>query len=370
MTETNRLLEIEALGQSVWLDNLSRQLLDDGDLSRLIEADGLSGVTSNPSIFEKSIGHSNRYDDMVRELAGAHDEPQEIFEELAYHDIRDAADLLRPVFERTAGQDGYISFELPASLAHDTNGSVDAAQRYRGAIDRPNLLIKVPGTEAGVATFEELTALGINVNVTLLFAVPRYEEIAEAYLRGLERRVQLGEPVDRSASVASFFVSRVDTKIDAALEHLGRSELRGRAAVANAKLAYESFTRIFSGPRWEALTAHGANLQRPLWGSTSTKNPDYPDTLYVDELIGPNTVNTMPDETLAAARDHATPARTVDQDLEGAHETMRAVRAAGVDVDDIVLHELVDEGVKAFADAYDLLISTLTEKARELAPAS
>ncbi|MDQ6804095.1 MAG: transaldolase [Actinomycetota bacterium] len=366
----NRLREIEALGQSVWLDNLNRHLLDDGELGRLIEEDGLSGLTSNPTIFEKSIGHSDRYDDLVRDLARELDDPQEIFEQLAYRDIRDAADQLRSIFERTTGQDGYVSFELPSSLAHDAEGSVAAAQKHQRAIDRANVLIKVPGTEAGVEAFEQLTALGINVNVTLLFAVSRHEEIAEAYVRGLEQRVARGEPVDRSASVASFFVSRVDTKIDAQLERLGRSELRGRAAVANAKLAYESFRRIFSSPRWEALAEHGANLQRPLWGSTSTKNPDYPDTMYVDELIGPDTVNTMPDETLAAARDHATPARTVDRDLEGAHRTMEAVREAGIDVDDIVLRQLVDEGVRSFSDSYESLLSTLEQKARELAPAS
>jgi transaldolase len=367
---SNRLLQIEAFGQSVWLDNLSRQLLDEGELGSLIEQDGLTGLTSNPSIFEKSIGHSDRYDEMVRELSRESDDAQEIFEQLAYRDIRDAADLLRPVFGRTGGQDGYVSFELPASLAHDADSSVLAAQKHRSAIDRPNLLIKVPGTEAGVTAFEQLTALGVNVNVTLLFAVPRYEEIAEAYLRGLERRVERGEPVDGSASVASFFVSRVDTKIDAELERLARPDLCGRAAVANAKLAYESFQRIFSGPRWERLAAQGANVQRPLWGSTSTKNPAYPDTLYVDELIGPDTVNTMPDGTLAAARDHATPARTVDRDLEAAHATMNAVREAGVDVDHIVLRQLVDEGVKAFGDAYDSLLATLEEKARALAPSA
>jgi transaldolase len=364
----NRLREIEALGQSVWLDNLNRHLLDDGELSRLIEEDGLSGVTSNPTIFERAIGHSDRYDDLVLELARELDDPQEIFEQLAYRDIRDAADLLRPIFEQTGGQDGYVSFELPASLAHDAQGSVAAAQKHQRAINRANLLIKVPGTEAGVDAFEELTALGVNVNVTLLFAVSRYEEIAEAYLRGLEQRVERGEPVDGSASVASFFVSRVDTKVDAELERLGRSELRGRAAVANAKLAYEAFRRLFSGPRWDRLAARGANLQRPLWGSTSTKNPDYRDTLYVDELIGPDTVNTMPDETLAAARDHAIAARTVDRDLEGEHRNMEAVREAGVDVEDIVLHQLVDEGVQAFGDSYASLLETLDQKARELAP--
>ncbi|HEY2160398.1 MAG TPA: transaldolase [Solirubrobacteraceae bacterium] len=368
MNSPNRLLEIEALGQSVWLDNLTRQLLDDGDLGRLIDRDGLSGVTSNPTIFERGIGHSDRYDDAIRELSRELDDPQEIFEQLAHRDVRDAADLLMPMFEQTGGVDGYVSFELPASLAHDADGSVAAALTHRGAIDRANVLIKVPGTEAGVAAFEQLTALGVNVNVTLLFAVSRYEEVAEAYLRGLEQRVTRGEPVDRSASVASFFVSRVDTKIDAELERLGRPELRGRAAVANAKLAYESFGRIFSGPRWERLAARGANVQRPLWGSTSTKSPDYPDTLYVDELIGPHTVNTMPDATLAAARDHASPARTVDRDVDGAHEAMRAVCEAGVDVERIVLDELVMEGVEAFADSYASLLSTLERKARALAP--
>jgi transaldolase len=369
-TSPNRLRAIEALGQSVWLDNLSRDLLDDGELRRLIEEDGLSGLTSNPTIFERAIGHSERYDDIVRELARRLDDPQAIFEQLAYRDIRDAADLLRPAFERTGGQDGYVSFELPPSLAHDAAGSVAAAQHHRGAIDRANVLIKVPGTEAGVDAFEQLTALGLNVNVTLLFAVARYEEIAGAYLRGLEQRVERGEPIDRSASVASFFVSRVDSKVDAELERLGHPELRGRAAVANAKIAYESFRRLFSGPRWEKLAAHGANVQRPLWASTSTKNPDYPDTLYVDDLIGPDTVNTMPDGTLAAARDHATPVRTIDADLEGAHQTMEAVRQAGVDVDDIVLHQLVDEGVKAFGDSYASLLETLGHKAHQLAPTS
>jgi transaldolase len=370
MNSKNQLLAIEALGQSVWLDNLTRELLDGGELSRLIEFDGLSGVTSNPSIFERGIGHSDRYDDAIRALARENDDPQAIFEQLAYSDIRDAADLLRPAFEETRGQDGYVSFELPPSLAHDAERSVEEAQRHHRAIDRTNVLIKVPGTGAGVDALEQLTALGVNVNVTLLFAVSRYEEIAEAYIRGLERRVERGDPVDRSASVASFFVSRVDTKVDAELERRGRSELRGRAAVANAKLAYESFRRLFSGPRWERLAAEGANVQRPLWASTSTKNPDYPDTLYVDELIGPDTVNTMPDETLAAARDHATPARTVDRDVEGAHETMQAVRDAGVDVEQIVERQLVDEGVAAFAAAYDSLLGTLGQKATELTPAA
>ncbi|MBD0283708.1 MAG: transaldolase [Thermoleophilaceae bacterium] len=349
----NRLREIEALGQAIWIDNLNRQLLDDGTLRSLIDDDGLSGVTSNPTIFEKGIGQSERYDDALREAAGDSDDPQAIFERLAYADVRDAAELLQPVFEQTGGRDGYVSFELPASLAFDAEGSIEAATHHRDAIDRPNVLIKAPGTEPGVRAFEELTARGVNVNVTLLFAVERYREIAEAFLRGLERRLEAGEPIDRSASVASFFVSRVDTKVDKMLEEKGRADLRGRAAVANAKLADAAFREIFAGARWERLAAAGANVQRPLWGSTSTKNPDYPDTLYVDELIGPDTVNTMPDATIEAARDHATPERTVDRDVDAARELMGELEAAGVDLGDIVLRQLVDEGVQAFADSYD-----------------
>jgi len=366
----NRLREIEALGQAIWIDNLNRELLDGGGLQELIERDGLSGVTSNPTIFEKGMGQSDRYDDAFREVASETQDPQAIFEQLAYRDVRDAADLLRPVFEQTEGQDGYVSFELPAALAFDADGSIDAAQHHYDAINHENVLIKVPGTEPGVRAFEELTALGVNVNVTLLFAVERYREIAEAYLRGLERRLEAGEPIDRSASVASFFVSRVDSKVDQALEGTGREGLRGRAAVANAKLAYAAFQEIFSGERWERLSAAGANVQRPLWGSTSTKDPEYPDTLYVDSLIGPHTVNTMPDDTIAAAREHATPQRTLDRNVDAARELMQELNEAGIDLDDIVLRQLVDEGVQAFADSYNSLLETLERKAQDLAPAS
>src|SRR4051794_263509 len=269
----NHLREIEALGQSVWLDNISRQLLDGGTLRQLIEDDGITGVTSNPTIFEKAIGGSDRYDDALRQCAEEGLDARDTFFRLAFVDIRDGADLLRPVFEQTEGQDGYISFELPPELAYDADGSIEAAKRFRGEIDRPNVLIKVPGTAEGVTAFEELTAAGVSVNVTLLFAVKRYEEIAEAYVSGLERRSEAGEPIDRIASVASFFVSRVDSKVDAALEKAGNTELAGKAAIANARIAYESFERIFSGERWERLKAKGANVQRPLWASTSTKNP-------------------------------------------------------------------------------------------------
>jgi transaldolase len=366
---SNRLREIEALGQAVWIDNLNRQLLDGGTLRQLIEEDGISGVTSNPTIFEKGMGDSDRYDDAFREVAAETGDPQEIFEQLALRDVRDACDLLRPTFDETGGADGYVSFELPASLAFDADGSVEAALRLHGLIDRANVLIKVPGTAEGVQAFEELTARGVNVNVTLLFAVERYREVAEAYIRGLQRRADAGEPIERAASVASFFVSRVDTKVDAELERLGREDLRGRAAVANARIAYADFQEIFSGEAWERLAAAGARVQRPLWASTSTKNPDYRDTLYVDELIGPDTVNTMPDATIEAARDHATPERTVDRDVDDARALMSELREIGVDVDDIVMRQLVDEGVESFAKSYESLLETLERKAGELSPA-
>jgi transaldolase len=370
MTMSNKLHEIEALGQAIWLDNLHRGLLEDGDLRRLIEQDGLSGVTSNPTIFQKGMGQSDRYDDDFREAVGETDDPQRIFEQLAYKDVRGAADLLRGVFDRTGGQDGFVSFELPPALAFDADGSVEAAINYYKEIGRDNVFIKVPGTAEGVRAFEELTARGINVNVTLLFAVGRYREIAEAFIHGLERRAQAAEPIDRAASVASFFVSRVDTKVDKALEALDRTDLRGRAAVANARLAYQAFEEIFAGKRWEELVARGAHVQRPLWASTSTKNPEYKDTLYVDELIGPHTVNTMPDATIEASRDHATVARTVDQDLDQAHALVGELRQAGVDFDDIVSKQLVDEGVKSFADSYNELIDTIAEKSKRLAGVS
>ncbi|MBA3261028.1 MAG: transaldolase [Thermoleophilaceae bacterium] len=367
---SNKLREIEALGQAVWIDNLNRQLLDGGTLGELIEQDGISGVTSNPTIFEKGMGQSDRYDAAFREVAAETSDSQEIFEHLALSDVRDGADLLRPIFDETGGQDGYVSFELPASLAFDAEASIDTAQRLYTLIDRENVLIKLPGTEAGVEAFEELTVRGVNVNMTLLFAVERYREIADAYVRGLQRRVDAGEPIDRAASVASFFVSRVDTKVDAELERLGREDLRGRAAVANAKIAYADFQEIFSGDAWEPLHKAGGNVQRPLWASTSTKNPDYPDTLYVDELIGPDTVNTMPEATIEAARDHATPERTVDRDVDAARELVGELREIGVNFDDIVQRQLVDEGVDAFSKSYDSLLETLERKASELSAAA
>ena len=365
----NPLLAIRELGQSIWLDNISRELLDSGKLAQLIAEDGISGVTSNPTIFEKAIGHSELYDRGVS--AAAHDglDARAIFFRVAYADIRDGADLLRATYDAADGQDGHISFELPPELARDAAGSIEAAKRIKAEIDRPNVLIKVPATPEGVDAFRELTAAGVSVNVTLLFAVERYEEIANAWVDGLERRVAAGEPIDRLASVASFFVSRVDGKVDARLEQLGHSELQGIAAVANAKLAYRSFQRIFSGPRWEAIAAAGGHVQRPLWASTSTKNPAYPDTLYVDTLIGPDTVNTMPEVTIDATRERGHATRTIDVKVDTAAEHMAELERLGVDLDRILVHELVDEGVESFQKSFDSLISTIDAKARELAPA-
>jgi transaldolase len=361
---TNHLREIEAEGQAVWLDNISRALIEDGELERLVREDGISGVTSNPSIFDKAFGDSDRYDEGLRECAEKDMSPRDTFFELGFRDIRDGCDILRGVFDETEGKDGYVSFELPPELADDAQGSVEQAKAIKAKIDRPNVLIKVPGTEAGVEAFEELTAAGVNVNVTLLFDVKRYEKVAEAYIRGVERRVEAGEPVDKASSVASFFVSRVDGKVDKKLDEIGgHDELKGKAAVANARIAYESFKRLFSGERWEKLAEKGAAVQRPLWASTSVKNDAYPDTMYVDELIGPDTVNTMPDATIEAARDHATVARTVDKDLEAAHKLIDDIKEAGVDFEEIVGRELVDEGVEAFAKAFDSMIDTIEEKA-------
>ncbi len=364
---SNHLHEIQALGQSVWLDNISRALIEDGDLARLVE-DGVSGVTSNPTIFDKAMSDTDRYDAAFAEAMSAGlDDPREVFFRVGGADIRDACDILAPVYERSEGKDGHVSFELPPDVADDVQGSVEVAKRLHADIDRPNLLIKVPGTAAGVKAFEELTAAGVSVNVTLLFAVKRYEEVAEAYLSGLERRVAAGAPIDRIASVASFFVSRVDSKVDKALEGLGRNDLAGKAGIANAKLAYESFGRMFAGERWDELVSQGVNPQRPLWASTGTKNPDYPDTLYVDNLIGPHTVNTMPDATLAAARDHATPARTVDRDLDAAHALIAELRDIGVPFDRIVEQELTEEGLASFAKSFDSLIDTVGGQLRQTA---
>jgi transaldolase/transaldolase/glucose-6-phosphate isomerase len=351
--------QLHALGQSVWLDYIRRSLVRGGELERLIEQ-GLRGLTSNPAIFEKAIAGGNEYEDELRAVL-AHDPDlgaAAVFEKLAITDIREAADLLRPVYDESGGEDGYVSLEVSPHLAHDTAATVAEARRLWSEVDRPNLMIKVPATPAGTPAMAQLIAAGINVNATLMFSLAHYEAVARAYLEGLARAA---EPA-RLASVASFFVSRVDTLVDKQLDAMASPQaaaLRGRAAVANAKLAYQRFLDIFHGPDFEPLRRRGARVQRVLFGSTSTKDPTYRDVKYVEELIGPETINTIPPETLEAFLDHGRARITLTEDIDGARATLAGLRRAGIDMD-AVTEELQADGVKKFAEAYDKLLIAIT----------
>jgi transaldolase len=374
-TDTSRMHQLHALGQSVWLDYIRRGILENGELQRMIHDHDLRGVTSNPSIFEEAIGKSDDYADALELLAAEGAEPGEAFEALAVDDIQSACDLFRPVYDAAGGQDGFVSLEVSPLLATDTQGTVAEARRLWALVGRPNLMIKVPGTEEGVPAVEELLAEGLNVNITLLFSLAGYERVMEAFLRAMERRVAAGQPLERIASVASFFVSRVDVAVDAELqqrvdaggEDAERARaLLGRAAVANAKLAYARFREVFSGERWEKLRAAGAHVQRPLWASTSTKNPAYRDVIYVEELIGPDTVNTMPLATIEAFADHGEARRTVDADLELAHADLAGLKELGIDLD-AVTERLQVEGVEKFAKAFNQMISAVDQRLTRVA---
>jgi transaldolase len=364
---------ITALGQSLWLDYISRDLLRNGALQRLIE-EGITGMTSNPTIFHKSIAGGSEYDEEIAELAGRGLSAAEIYEQLAIADIGEAADQLRGVYNETHARDGFVSIEVNPHLARDTDGTIAEARRLFRTISRPNVMIKVPATEAGLPAITALIGAGINVNVTLIFSIAMYEKVMEAYIRGLERLQSTGRPLGLVASVASFFVSRVDTLVDEQIAALdaGRrdpqlAELRGTAAVANARLAYARYQEVFESPNFAPLRALGARPQRPLWASTGTKNQAYSPTKYVDELIGPNTVNTVPPQTLEAIRQQATPARTVDRDLAAAEQVMKRLAAAGVDMNAVTARLLTD-GVKLFADSFDGLLADLEAKRSRLAP--
>ncbi len=352
---SERLKALAAAGTSPWLDNIRRGWLRSGEFRSMVD-DGIVGVTSNPTIFQKAIADTADYDETIHELAASGVDATEAFFRLAIDDVGEAADQIRSVYDETGHLDGFVSFELPPGLANDTAGSIEAARSFAGRIGRPNIFIKIPGTPEGVPAIEQSIAAGINVNVTLLFSVERYTEIHEAFIRGLERRHREGLPIDDVHSVASFFVSRVDTAVDAALP--ADSPLRGRAAVANAKLAYQRFLEITGGDRWQTLAAAGARVQRPLWASTGTKNPAYSDVLYVDELIGPNCVNTMPEATIAAFSDHGTVGRTVDADVDGARAELAGIAAAGISLEQVT-HQLELDGVKSFADSFDSLVETI-----------
>ena len=355
----------EQQGQSAWLDNLRRDYLTSGKLIDIRES-GVRGLTSNPSIFQKAIGGSDDYDEQFREIAADDGPIIDDYWTLVIRDIHGACDVFSKVYDHSDGEDGYVSVEVAPDLAHDGPGTESAARDLHERIDRRNLMVKIPGTEEGLAPIEQMIAEGRNINVTLIFSLPRYAKVIDAYLNGLERLAE-DEDADLSqvASVASFFISRVDVEVDQRLEEIGTDEalaLRGKAAVAQGQLAYKLFLERFAGERWERLAARGARVQRPLWASTSTKNDDYPDTLYVDELIGPHTVNTLPDATLEAFVDHGTIARTVDADMAHAERVWNELADVGIDMDDVAA-QLEREGVDSFAKAFDDLIATLEEKA-------
>jgi len=365
----SRLHELADYGQSVWIDYLSRDLIGSGKLERLLREDAVVGVTSNPTIFQKAISSGEAYDEQLREVVREERDPKEIFIRLAAKDVGHALDLLRAVWDGGGGRDGYVSIEVDPNLAADTEGTIEEAQRLHELIDRPNLFVKIPATKAGLPAIEEMIARGRPINVTLIFGLDRYSEVAEAYIRGLERLVEGGGDPTKVASVASFFVSRVDTEADRRLDEIGgHDELKGKLAVANAKLAYQRYKEIFAGPRWEALAARGATPQRCLWASTSTKNPDYRDVLYVEELIGPMTVNTMPEETIRAFQDHGRVAPTLEHGLDEAQRVFEQLAAAGIDYDDVT-DTLEREGVQKFADSFAELLEGIHAKAGELVAA-
>jgi transaldolase len=369
----SKLQQLAELGQSVWYDNIERGLLDSGELHGLVEV-GVRGVTSNPTIFEKAIGGSTAYDEQLERLAKQDKTAIEIFEALAIEDIRRAADLLRPVYDQSEAVDGYVSLEVSPELAHDTQGTIAEARRLFAALERPNILIKVPATPAGIPAIETLIAEGINVNVTLMFSLDHYDVVSEAYISGLEERAAAGGGLAGIASVASFFVSRVDTAVDRALDEVAEKDpasrevaesLKGKIAIANTKLAYGCFRQVFAGPRWERLVALGACVQRPLWASTSTKNPAYPDTMYVDSLIGPDTVNTMPHATIEAVLDHGTVALTLERGWEEAREQLAALAERGINLAAIT-EQVQGEGVAAFARSFESLIESVEQKRSQL----
>jgi transaldolase len=359
---TSPLQQLADQGQSVWIDLLSRELLRTGELERLVREDAVTGVTSNPTIFQKAIAHGHDYDEQLREVLEHEREPKEVFLALAGRDVADACDVLRGVWDARSGRDGYVSLEVDPRLAGDTEGTIAEARRLHAMVARPNLFVKIPATRPGLPAIEASIAAGIPINVTLIFGLDRYSEVVEAYVRGLERLVDGGGDPRLVASVASFFVSRVDTEADRRLDEIGgHDDLKGKLAIANAKLAYQRYQRHFAGERWEALAGRGATPQRCLWASTSTKNPAYRDTLYVEELIGPDTVDTMPAETLEAFRHHGRVAATLTADVDDAARVLDRMAAAGVDYDDVV-GVLEREGVEKFTDSFVHLLADVEAK--------
>ncbi len=372
----NPLKQLSACGQSVWNDNIQRTFVTNGDLQRLVEQDALGGVTSNPTIFEKAIGGSSDYDDDLKRYVEEGEDAEGVFKRLAVTDITLGADVLRPVYDRTEGQDGYISIEVSPSAAHDTLKTLADAHYFWDAIGRPNVMIKVPASAEGIPAVEQLISEGINVNITLIFASEIYEQVIDAYLKGLEKRVEQGKPIDRLGSVASFFVSRVDTLVDKLIEEKAREDdgqkaaelkaLKGKAAIANAKIAYQIFEREFGSERFKKLAARGARVQRPLWASTSTKNPNYPDTYYVEALVGRDTVDTMPPATIVAVRDHGkVTCDTVRQGVDEAYAVIERLDKVGINMTDVT-SQLTTEGIASFTKSLDTLLETIRKKASDI----
>jgi transaldolase len=356
----NNLQKLAELGQSIWIDNIQRKMLTGGGLQAMID-EGLLGMTSNPSIFEKAIGGSSDYDEAMRPLIAQGATVEQIYDALTIEDVGLAADIFRPVFDRTQGKDGYVSIEVSPKLAHDTAGTLADARRLWQTLKRPNIMIKIPATKEGLPAIEQALTEGINVNVTLMFSMNHYIAVAETYICALEARAAAGQPIDHVASVASFFVSRVDTLLDPKLEQAGAAQLMGQAAVANSQLVYQRYGELFGGERFKALANKGARVQRVLWASTSTKNPKYPDVLYVDTLIGPDTVNTVPPETYTAILDHSVVARTVDRDVAAAQQVVAALQAAGFDLNDVG-EQLSTDGVGKFSKSFDGLLNVIDQK--------
>lgn len=377
MSDKNPLVQLLDYGQSVWYDNIARGLIKDGSIQKLIDESGVRGVTSNPTIFEKAISAGTAYDEQIKELVSQGKNADQIFTALAIEDIRNTADLFRPVYDSSNGGDGYVSIEVSPTLAHDTEGTLVDAHNFYNAINRPNIMIKVPATPEGMPAITALIGEGINVNVTLIFALEAYEEVANAYIAGLEKLAASGKkPLSQVASVASFFVSRVDTLVDKLLdekiaatsdaaEKAKLENLKGKAAIANSKLAYEKFEQIFATERFAKLKAQGAHPQRMLWASTSTKNPKYRDVLYVEELIGPDTVDTMPPQTVVAFADHGKVARTIDTGLGEARQDIAGLESVGIHMKDVTA-QLLDEGVKSFADSFTKLLEGVEGKRQKL----
>jgi len=373
---TNPLIELTKLGQSIWYDSIERKLITSGELKRLIDEDGLSGVTSNPAIFEKAIAGSELYVDQLREVADAGKSPMEIYEALAIRDIQMAADVMLEVYERTGGKDGFVSLECSPLLANNTQATIEETRRLWGLVDRKNVMIKIPGTAEGIPAIEQGIYEGININITLLFSLHAYDQTMEAYIRGLERRAAENKPIDNISSVASFFVSRIDTAVDKELERRIEQtaddeekeklqSLLGRIAIANAKVAYQRYKRIFHGNRFAAMKQKGAQLQRPLWASTSTKNPVYPDIYYVEALMGPETIDTLPPATLKAFRDHGRPRVSIEDNIEEEQATLLRLEEVGISLDQVTEHVLT-EGVRLFVEPFEKLLKTMETRSAEI----